>query len=131
MANIEKCLEDNVPLRMWNTLHRELRVPPRDTRKESCTLSGVKMWLLFDSTASWQKFCNGTLFFHIGRCTKAVEDFKLASLTRYNSMITILPIYGDVHTLNILSDLLYFLERMLNAFIYSLTNLLFLLLMFY
>ena len=56
MANIEKCLEDNVPLRMWNTLHRELRVPPRDTRKESCTLSGVKMWLLFDSTASWQKF---------------------------------------------------------------------------
>ena len=46
-------------------------------------------------------------------------------------MITILPIYGDVHTLSIPSDLLYFLERMLNVFIYSLTNLLFLLLTFY
>ena len=66
------------------------------------------------------EICNGALFFHIGRCTKAVEDFKLTSLTRYNSTNTILPIYGNVHTLNILSDLLYFLERMLNMFIYIL-----------
>ena len=55
VTNIEKCLVDNVPLHMWEILHKELRIPPRDTSEHSCSLSGVKMWLLFDSNASWQK----------------------------------------------------------------------------
>ena len=55
VANIEECLVDNVPLHMWDALHKELRVPPRDTSEHSCSVSGVKMWLLFDPNASWQK----------------------------------------------------------------------------
>ena len=55
VTNIEKCLVDYIPLHMWKILHKELRVPPRDTSEHSSSLSGLKMWLLFDPNASWQK----------------------------------------------------------------------------
>ena len=42
-------------MHMWESLNSELRVPPRDTPGHSCSLCGVKMWLLFDPNASWQK----------------------------------------------------------------------------
>lgn len=41
---------------MWKTLHMELRLPPRDPAEEIYSLFGVKVWLLIDLSASWQKF---------------------------------------------------------------------------
>ena len=70
------CLRD-VPLHMWKTLHRELRVPPRETAEEDCTLSGVKIWLLTNPSASWQVFA---MALYASRLDGALKEVKRLNL---------------------------------------------------
>ena len=52
MKTIEACLEEN----MSPKLDVELKVPERNTNEECFTLSGVKLWILTEPSASWQSF---------------------------------------------------------------------------
>ena len=77
MGNIERCLEDNMPLHMWKTLHQELRVPPRETAEENCTSAGVKIWILIDPSASWQKFAMALYTLSLDGALKTLKVLKL------------------------------------------------------
>ena len=77
MGNIGRCLEDNVPLHMWKTLHQELRVPPRETAEEECTVGGVKLWLLTDPSASWQRFAMALYSSSLDGALKTLKALKL------------------------------------------------------
>ena len=77
VANVERCLQDNVPLPMWKTLHRELRVPPRDTAEEYRTISGVKIWILLDPTASWQRFAMALYSSTLDGALKQLKGLKM------------------------------------------------------
>ena len=70
------CLKD-IPLYMWKTLHRELRVPPRETAEEACALSGVKIWLLTNPSASWQVFA---MALYVSRLDGALKEVKRLNL---------------------------------------------------
>ena len=74
VANIERCLVDSVPRHMLGTLIRELRVPPRDTAED--TLCGVKMWLLFDATASWQKLAMALYSCNLDGALKKLKELN-------------------------------------------------------
>ena len=74
VANIERCLVDSVPRHLLGALNRELRVPPRDTAED--TLCSVKMWLLFDSTASWQKFAMALYSCNLDGALKILKELK-------------------------------------------------------
>ena len=91
VTNIEKCLVDNVPLHMWEILHGELRVPPRDTSKHSCSLSGVKMWLLFDPNASWQKLA---MALYSSTLDGALKQLKVLNFLPLQGLMVILCIYA-------------------------------------
>ena len=52
MKTIEACLEEN----MSQKLDVELKVPEQNTNEECFTLSGVKLWILTEPSASWQSF---------------------------------------------------------------------------
>ena len=82
MANIKRCLMDTVPSYMWETLHRELQVPPRDQRGESSLLLGIKIWLLFDRNATWQKLA------------MALYSSTLDGALRQLRMLQLLPMQG-------------------------------------
>ena len=84
MTNIEKCLLDYVPLHMWDTLHKELQVPPRDTSEHSCSLCGVKMWLLLDPTASWQKLA---MALYSATLNGALKQLKILKFLPMQGMI--------------------------------------------
>ena len=77
MGNIGRCLDDNVPLHMWKTLHQELRVPPRETAEEDNTLSAVKIWILIDPSASWQKFAMALYTLSLDGALKTLKVLKL------------------------------------------------------
>ena len=77
MGNIEKCLKDNLPLPMWKILHQELRVPPCETAEEDSTLSGVKIWLLIDPSASWQQFAMALYSSTLDGALKTLKGLKL------------------------------------------------------
>ena len=73
---------DNVPSYMWETLHRELQVPPRDQRGESSLFFGIKIWLLFDRNATWQKFA------------MSLYSCSLDGALRQLRMLKLLPMQG-------------------------------------
>ena len=73
MGNTKRCLEDNMPLHLWKTLHQELRVPPRETAEGDCMLCGVNLWLLSDPSASWQRFA-------MALYTWSLEDLESSKL---------------------------------------------------
>ena len=73
---------DNVPSYMWETLHRELQVPPRDQRGESSLFCGIKIWLLFDRNATWQKFA------------MSLYSCSLDGALRQLRMLKLLPMQG-------------------------------------
>ena len=54
--NIEKCLTDNVGVGKWKTLCEELKIPPPHIAVGEYSILGVKVWILTDANASWQKF---------------------------------------------------------------------------
>jgi len=62
---------------MWKTLHHELRVPLRQTAEEACTLSGVKIWLLTNPSASWQVFA---MALYASRLDGAMKELKRLNL---------------------------------------------------
>ena len=65
---------DSVPRHMLGTLNRELRVPSRYTAED--TLCGVKMWLLFDSTASWQKLAMALYACNLDGALKKLKELN-------------------------------------------------------
>ena len=75
VANIERCLKDSVAPHMMPALEKELRVPPRDTRGHP--LTGVKMWLLFDPTASWQKLALALYTCTLDGALRRINELKL------------------------------------------------------
>ena len=75
VTNIERCLKDSVAPHMMPALEKELRVPPRDTRGHP--LTGVKMWLLFDPTASWQKLALGLYTCTLDGALRRMNELKL------------------------------------------------------
>ena len=75
VANIERCLKDSVAPHMMPALEKELRVPPRDTRGHP--LTGVKMWLLFDPTASWQKLALALYTCTLDGALRRMNELKL------------------------------------------------------
>ena len=77
VANIENCLEDSVPRHMLPTLERELGVPPRDTREDSHSLIGVKLWLLSNPTASWQKMAISLYSSTLDGALRRLKELKL------------------------------------------------------
>ena len=78
MKNMDKCVKD-IPLRMWKVLHQELRVPPRHNAEEDCTISGVKVWLLTEPTASWQKFAMALYSSTLDGALKCLKSLNLLS----------------------------------------------------
>jgi len=66
-----------VPLHMWKTLHQELRVPPRETAEEDCTLTAVKLWILIDPSASWQKFAMALYSLSLDGALKTLKAQKM------------------------------------------------------
>ena len=80
------CLRD-IPLHMWKTLHRELRVPPRKTAEDDCTLSGVKIWLLTNPSASWQVFA---MALYVSRLDGALKELKNLNLLPHKGKIAAL-----------------------------------------
>ena len=76
IRNISMCLRD-MPQHMWKTLHRELRVPPRETAEDNCTISGVKIWLLTNRSASWQVFA---MALYASRLDGALKELKRLNL---------------------------------------------------
>ena len=75
VGNIERCLDDSVAPRMISALERELGVPPRDSR--GLLLTGVKMWLLFDPTASWQKLAMALYVCTLDEALRRMKEYKL------------------------------------------------------
>ena len=66
-----------MPQHMWKTLHCELRVPPRQTAEEDCTVSGVKVWLLTNPSASWQVFAMALYASRLDGVLKEVKRLDL------------------------------------------------------
>ena len=75
VANIERCLKDSVAPHMMPALEKELRVAPRDTRGHP--LTGVKMWLLFYPTASWQKLALALYTCTLDGALRRINELKL------------------------------------------------------
>ena len=88
MGNIERCLEDNMPLHMWKTLHQELRVPPRETAEGDSTLSAVKIWILIDPSASWQTFAMALYSLSLDGALKTLKAQKLLPEKGLNTLST-------------------------------------------
>ena len=80
MKNMDKCVKE-IPQLMWKELHQELRVPPRHIAEEDCTISGVKVWLLTEPTASWQKFA---MALYSSTLDDALKCLKSLNLLSYN-----------------------------------------------
>ena len=79
VANVKNCLEDSVPRHMFPTLERELGVTPRDTREDSHPLTGVKLWLLCNPTASWQKLAVALYSSTLDGALRRLKELKLLS----------------------------------------------------
>ena len=80
VVNIEKCLEDSVPKHMLETLSLELGIPPQHTRGDPYSLIGVKVWLLVDPTASWQKFAVALYSSTLDGALKKLKELKFLPL---------------------------------------------------
>ena len=80
VGNIEKCLEDSVPKHMLETLSLELGIPPQHTRGNPYCLIGVKVWLLVDPTASWQKFAIALYASTLDGALKKLKELKFLPL---------------------------------------------------
>ena len=76
-ANIQRCLHDNVPLRMWKILHRELRVPPAHVPDEKSSTMGIKIWLLLDPGASWHTLAMGLYSLTLNGALKQLKAIKM------------------------------------------------------
>lgn len=74
VRNIEKCVHNTISKEMWKVLHMELRLPPRDSMEEIHSLCGIKIWLLIDSTASWQKL---SIALYVSSLDGALKQLKL------------------------------------------------------
>ena len=72
VRNIEKCVHNTISKEMWKVLHMELRLPPRDSMEEM--LCGIKIWLLIDSTASWQKL---SIALYVSSLDGALKQLKI------------------------------------------------------
>ena len=93
VANIENCLEDSVPRHMFPTLERELGVPPRDTREDSHSLTGVKLWLLSNPTASWQKMAIALYSSTLDGALRRLKELKLLPTQGgVPNSVTVLPL---------------------------------------
>ncbi|CAI8056640.1 hypothetical protein GBAR_LOCUS30868, partial [Geodia barretti] len=79
VANVKNCLEDSVPRHMFPTLERELGVPHRHTREDSHPLTGMKLWLLSNPTASWQKFAIALYSSTLDGALRRLKELKLLS----------------------------------------------------
>ena len=53
--NIQGCLQDNVGVGKWKILREELKIPPPHIAVGEGTLVGIKIWVLTDANATWQK----------------------------------------------------------------------------
>ena len=80
MGNIEKCLEDSVPKHMLENLSLELGIPPQHTMGDPYSLIGVKVWLLVDPTASWQKFAIALYASTLDGALKKLKELKFLPL---------------------------------------------------
>ena len=78
--NIEKCLEDSVPKHMLETLSLELGILPKHTMGNPYSLIGVKVWLLVDPTASWQKFAVSLYASTLDGALKKLKELKFLPL---------------------------------------------------
>ena len=87
VANIERCLKDSVAPHMMPALEKELRVPPRDTRGHP--LTGVKMWLLFDPTASWQKLALALYTCTLDGALRRINELKLLPAQGRGKLFTV------------------------------------------
>ena len=79
VANVKNCLEDSVPRHLFPTLERELGVPPRDTREDKHPLTGVKLWLLSNPTASWHKLAIALYSSTLDGALRRLKELKLLS----------------------------------------------------
>ena len=79
VANVKNCLEDSVPRHMFPTLEMELGVTPRDTREDRHPLTGVKLWLLSNPTASWHKFAIALYSSTLDGALRRLKELKLLS----------------------------------------------------
>ena len=83
VRNIEKCVHNTISKEMWKVLHMELRLPPRDSMEEIQSLCGVKIWLLIDSTASWQKLA---IALYISSLDGALKQLKILNFLSSKGM---------------------------------------------
>ena len=96
VANIERCLKDSVVPHMMPALEKELRVPPRDTRGHP--LTGVKMWLLFDPNASWQKLALALYTCTLDGALRRIHELKLLAAQGRGKPLTVSYIsLTDIH----------------------------------
>ena len=94
VGNIDMCLGDSVAPRMVPHLERELGVPPRDQR--GLLLTGVKMWLLFDPTASWQKLAMALYVCTLDQALRRLKECKLLpSQGRNNNRLSHKTLYSS------------------------------------
>ena len=55
IENILKCLKENVRVDKWKTLYDDLKIPPPHIPSGEHPLLALKVWILTDSNATWQK----------------------------------------------------------------------------
>ena len=81
MKNILQCLNGNLTLP--SPVHKELRIPPRHIAVGDRRLLGVKLWLLTNSTASWQQFA---MALYMSAMDDAVRQLKSLNLLSVKGM---------------------------------------------
>ena len=81
--NIEKCLKDNVRVSKWKTLREELKIPPPHIAIEECSLLGIKIWILTDEKATWQKFA---MALYTSSLDGALKDLKAQNFLSVQGM---------------------------------------------
>ena len=87
VGNIKTCLDDAVPIHEMETLSQELGVPARHIGNDAhCertrvdAFCGVKVWVLLESTASWQKFAIALYSSKLDEALKKLKQLQLLPL---------------------------------------------------
>ena len=98
MKNMKICLKE-MTLHMWKILHHDLQIPTRERSADECTLSGFKIWMLTNSTASWQTLA------------MSLYALRLNAVLKELKALNLLPQKGMVLYSHYLYIILYFIHQ--------------------
>ena len=98
MKHMKICLKE-MTLHMWKILHHDLQIPTRERSADECTLSGFKIWMLTNSTASWQTLA------------MSLYALRLNAVLKELKALNLLPQKGIVLHLHYLYIILYFVYQ--------------------